>query len=112
MPNKNESYIPRAFLAFDVRHYIDQIFKNKKKRIYILSEDEIEPEAVMLSVDEYEDLKKITYEYKILKSIQQTPALQLFQDIRNDLNKIKKATLKLKKTKKKSKNKTKSKIIK
>jgi len=81
----NEMYVSRTLLQTNVEFYVDKIFNEEVKCIYILSSDEIEEEAVMISIDEYEYLKKISRKFAQCKTTMEISTEYIFSEIKEDM---------------------------
>ena len=86
---QKELRLSRDSLAKGLEGYVDQIFNQEIKRIYILSNDETQEEAVMLHPKEYEYLKKSLDELNRCKKLMQRSTEAMFEEIQKDLKTLK-----------------------
>lgn len=82
---ENEIHVSKSLLQTKIDYYVDKMFNKELKRIYILSSDEIEEEAVMISIDEYEYLEKRSREFARYKEDQQMPTEDMFSEIKENM---------------------------
>ena len=66
---QKELSLSRDSLANDLEGYVDKIFNKEIERIYILSNDETQEEAVMIHPQEYWYLEKSLREYNRCKKV-------------------------------------------
>ena len=94
---KRDLILTRSKLETGVEFFVEKIITKEVERIYISSDDEIEIEAVMLNIDEYEFLERRRKEYEVCKSLQASSAKDLLQEIKEDVEIIKKHVERLEK---------------
>jgi len=86
---QKELSVSRDFLVMGLEEYVDKIFNKEIKRVYILSSDEIEEEAVMIHPQEYWHLKKSLRELNRCKKLMQMSTEGMFEEIQKDLKTLK-----------------------
>ena len=86
---KRDLILTRSRLQTGVDFFVEKINTKETDKIYIISDDEIEIEAVMLNIDEYEFLERRRKEYEICKSLQASSTKDILEGIREDVESIK-----------------------
>lgn len=87
--SEQEIAISKDFLKMGLEQYVEKIVTKEIGRVYILSDDEIEEEAVLISPEEYWHLKKSLREFNRCKKLMQMSTEGMFEVIQKDLQTLK-----------------------
>ena len=85
----NYMRISRADLQMGVEFYLEKLVTKEKERLYITSNDEVEVESVIITIDEYELLQTLAKKYEICKSLQDASTTDVLLEIRKDIKDLK-----------------------